>query len=864
MLCALALGLTLLNPKPFDFYTNGPYDPAVPKPETILGYGPGERQTTYHLQEEVVRTISEHARSRVRYISYGKTAEGRGLRVLAISSPDNMAHLDAIRQANLDLANGKGVPASGLHRQPTIVWINECIHGDEPASFESSMFLLYNLAASRAPSIEKLLDQAVVILNPSYNPDGHERFAVWYDSVASGNPNPGSFEHQEPGIVSGRLNHYRFDMNRDRVAFSQAETRQEVAEFLRWCPQVYVDQHGQVPTYFFPPTSMSVNANVDRARYNKWTEVFGRATGQAFDREGFPYYIRDVFDLYYPGYLDSWSTLSGAIGMTHETDGSYTINSLRADGSLATLRGSMAKHFTSALAVLGAAANHREELLSSFAAFKAAAASGKLAGKLQCAVAVSYDPEEIVDLQDQLARMGIRSMRWAKPAPAQDSVGFWGGKPEPAGGMGLVVPMAQPQGALAKALFDPSSDFEPEFVKEQIRRRQSSRGEERYPERESAEFYDVTAWNPIFARNLMGWWQSSVPPGTHLEEAAHSRAAGAAPVALSTVGYIAQPSLLASEIVFDLLQKGVSVEVATKPIKLANSTTYLPGSFIVYQGRNGADLPSLIQQAEVARTANEFGSVFQALTSSYPEGTRYGAGSEAVNPVRKPNVGIVFGDESAPTNFGAMWFLMEREFKLPFTPLTKDALSGDLSRYSCIVFPRGQYDEPSDKLKDWINHGGCAVVLGAQGWVMGDKGLVKLEQMKGEKGKAPEELPGAFFRADLDPRSFLSYGYGDVREDKRITIAVPVQGSRFYKAKPEGGGAVVFSSDASVKKLLSGWEWPDDTEKNLAGAVWLHDQPMGSGHVILFTEDPTTRAMWPGLYKLVLNAMLLGPAARAE
>src|SRR5205814_10063567 len=176
----------------------------------------------------------------------------------------------------------------------------------------------YALAASRGAKMSNTLDHVVVFVNPVYNPDGHERFVVWYNSVAVGAANPRAFEHAEPGIIHGRTNHYRFDMNRDRVAMSQDETRAEVSEFLNWHPQVYVDQHGQVESYFFPPNPMAVHQDVDRERVAHWTDVFGRGKAAAFDKNGWPYFVRDTFDLFYAGYLDSWATLSGQIGMTYE------------------------------------------------------------------------------------------------------------------------------------------------------------------------------------------------------------------------------------------------------------------------------------------------------------------------------------------------------------------------------------------------------------------------------------------------------------------------------------------------------------------------------------------------------------------
>src|SRR6185295_2074332 len=109
---------------------------------------------------------------------------------------------------------------------PVVVWINECIHGNESASFESGMWLAYTLAASDDKQVTDILKDTVVVINPSYNPDGHERFVVWYNSVARGDKSEDAVEHQEGGFNNGRTNHYRFDLNRDRVAMSQVETQQ--------------------------------------------------------------------------------------------------------------------------------------------------------------------------------------------------------------------------------------------------------------------------------------------------------------------------------------------------------------------------------------------------------------------------------------------------------------------------------------------------------------------------------------------------------------------------------------------------------------------------------------------------------------
>lgn len=863
MFLALALGCTLtLRGGGFDFYSHGPYDPAIPRPESLLGYSAGQHETDYSNQDRVVRAIVEAAPARAKYITYGKSTEGKPLRIVAISSPENIARLDSIRADIAALASGNAANrAEIVKRTPPIVWINECIHGDEPASFESAMWLIYTLAASQEPALQQMLDKAVVVVNPSYNPDGHERFVTWYNSVATGSTDPNAFEQGEPEIVYGRLNHYRFDMNRDRAAMSQPETRQEVAEFLRWHPQVYVDQHGQVSNYFFPPTAMSINVNVDRSRYQKWTEIFGRDTAKSFDAQGFSYYVKGVFDFYYPGYTDTWSTLSGAIGMTHETDGPTSLAMANSDGSLSTLTEAISKHFTSALAVIGSAAAHGPELLASFADFKQDQVSGKAAGKYKFVVARG-GREELEKLQAQLATQQIQSVIPASPLKLSKARSLWlktDEDAEIAAEHALVIPLAQPQGALVKALVEDVSDFEPEFVQEQLKRYKQSVGDERYPRPEQPGFYDLTAWGLLYAHALDGWWVESLP--ANLAPAAPAPVPSWAGVLAnpSQVGFAIPPGEDASVLAFHLLKSGVRMQVTSRPMSVQGQS-FPAGTFLIFKARNRADddgrdliLPAMDKWAKDYR-----GELFP-LQTSYPDQGGEGPGSETVSSVKKPSVAVVFGDDSSTTDFGSIWYLLERDLKLPFTPVRKSILSDDPSPYSCIVFPDGSYDAPSDKLKEWVQRGGCAVILGGGRWAMGDKGFFKLEQVKMEKDRLPGYLPGSIFKAELDPRSFLSYGYPH-QGDARISVAVPLDGNRFFRKKAEGGGAVVFSSDDKVAKILSGWEWPEDTEKNLKGAVWLHDEPVGRGHVIWFASDPTQRAMWPGLTRMLLNAILLGPS----
>lgn len=459
-----------LAPKTDVFVGQGPYTESVPSPQAILGYGPGEKHTTYFDQQRYLEAIQRAAPDRVKLIEYGKSTQGRPLRILVIGDPERMQQLDSIQQANLRLAQGVGTESD--QKIPSIVWINETIHGDEAASFESGMWLIYNLVAGQSEQLKRARQNSLVVVNPCYNADGHERFVVWYNSVANGTNDPNAFEYSEPKVVDGRTNHYRFDLNRDRVAMSQRESQAEAAEFRKWMPHVYVDQHGEVSTYFFPPAAMAMNKNIDRKRYNKWTEMFGVDTAKAFDNNGYSYYVRDIFDLYYPGYMDSFTTLNGSVGMTHETDGQLLSQS-NADGSERSLRLGMAKHFTSALAVIESASRNQTELVRSFSDFRKQNLSGDAFGPSRNYALVSETELEAKRLQTQLDHLGIAYRSTYGLGEAESAESLWSREAEKVSKRGYwtVIDLAQPNGALAKALLEPESDFEPEFTAEQLRRK---------------------------------------------------------------------------------------------------------------------------------------------------------------------------------------------------------------------------------------------------------------------------------------------------------------------------------------------------------------------------------------------------------
>jgi len=829
MLLAIALAATLQQP--FDFYPYGPYDKAVPRPESVLAHGPGEKHTTFHEQERAIDAIAAGAPDRVKRIDFGTSTEGRALRILVVSSPNNMKRLPEIQRQIQAIADGKvAVVPNDL---PIVVWFNQGIHGDETASFESAMWLAYNLAASDDKRVTEILEKAVVVINPSYNPDGHERYVVWYNSVSRGDQSGDAVEHTG-GFVEGRTNHYRFDLNRDRVAMSQKETQQEVAEFRKWNPQVYVDQHGQVGTYFFPPVAQSIHKDIGRERYIELSTVLGKETAKAFDEQGWRYFVRETFDFYGAIYLDTWSSLNGAIGLTHETDGGRVVRREREDGSVVTLRDGMAKHFTSAFAVLRSATQNKQKFLQSFAQYRQDAIAGRHLGDAK-GVVVTGDRRALVRFRALLDLQGIKSNPSNDPftqvatsffEPTEESTTF--------DRYSITVDFAQPRGHLASAMLAPGQDFEPEFTERQMKIREGQKDKEDYPGRDGFEFYDTTGWSIPLAYGLDAYSTKVAPVGNY------SSVTSIAPTYKGgTVGwqvqYTDQEDALA---IIELLQAGVRVHVATKPMQVGRDVT--AGTFFVFRDRNDSDIDKRVEELLKRHQCRS-----TALNTSFPTEGVVGPGSDSVGSLAKPEIAIVFGDQPGGTRYGSAWYVFEEVFKIPFTAIGQRALSGDLDKYTAIVFPPGA--RMTTQLKEWVQGGGVLIALGNSA-VIGE-GNVDLKRSLLKDDKEPTELPGAIFRATLHPRSPLAYGY-----DTTKPIAIPVSGDTFYKRREEGGGVVLLGDEP---KALSGWTWPDETDA-LKDTVWLHDQPVGRGHIVWFAQDPTSRAMWPGTYKLLLNAVLMG------
>ena len=886
LLLALSCASATLAAQSFDFYARGPYRPAVPRPEAATGYGAGEQQTMYAVMQRYLDTLLATAPDRVRAETWGQTVEHRPYRVLIISDSANLARVDQIRAAVAELTDPRKTSAARASQiaagEPIIVLFQYSVHGDEPAGFEAALQVAYQMLAGEDSITRLILKNVVFVLNPSANPDGHERFAAWYNSVAVGSDNPWALEQNEPWGVTGRYNHFRFDMNRDLVAQSQPEVRVMMDGILRWHPQVFVDHHSTTQTFFFPPVAPALNQNLP-AQAPHWFDVFGRGNAAAFDRYGWQYFVRGVFDFFYAGYWDEWTTFQGATGMTYETDGGPEFNRRRDDGTISTFRDGIAHHFIASLATLETAARNRQARLADYYAFRKSALDEAATDRMKRVVLLpGTDPRMTAHVVGLLLRNGIEVSRLSQLWAATLAHPYLGGTAArhtfPAGS--YVVDLTQPQRRLAKALLEPSAVLERPFVQDQVERFRRNRRRGTDADKEDYGFYDVTAWSMPYTFNIEAYWTEDAGTTTGAAVTDTTLPTPAAP-ARATSAYVFQnDNLGAARLVYALEREGYNVAVSLRPL-VADGHAFPRGTFVARLQRNPATLAE-----RITALAAPLGVPLTAVASAFADTGNTGTGSDAVVSLAPPHILVGVGDGISETSYGWLWHFLVRDFGAGFTPVALSNLGhlDDLHSFNVIILPDGSGSRMKRqlgeggiaKLKAWVQSGGVLIGIGGAGDLADDKevGLSSISAVGADTGKSdstiqasappllsptaptkdkPEWLPGSIFRATLDRTHWLTLGY------EQDQLPVYLDGTTFWKLSKNGANPVVFTEDSLT---LSGFSWPGNTDRLLKGTTWAVVENQGDGRVILFLGDPLFRGFWRGTARLVTNAILIGPNRR--
>ncbi len=821
-------------------------------PDPFLGYAIGQRFTQHHRIVDFFEHLEESS-PLVRVHEYGETWEGRSLIYAVITSPSNHARLDqlragvqAISQPDITSRTRAQEIASDL---PVVVMLAFGVHGNESSSSEAAMQVARRLTSGDA-GVSEVLENTIVLIDPLQNPDGRERYVQWFkqNQGLDPDPNPDSMQHFEswPG---GRFNHYLIDMNRDWAIGSQKETRARHQLFRQWRPNVVVDFHemSYQSNYFFPPTASPLNENIG-GDIQKWYEVFGRANAEAFSERGWPFFVGEYFDLFYPGYGDSWPSLQGAVGMTYEMAGGGRGGAavLREDGAILTLADRTKRHYTAAMATLRTSAANRRELL--MRTYDTLAAHVRSEGVTWVILPWSPNFEHALSvLQSQGIAINVLNRATQLRVTPIEGGGFIR-REFPAGS--AMISSRQPLGGLLQSLMERSPKLPPSFIENQRQKIDAD---------ESDNFYDITAWAIPIAHNL----EVFVGDGTmEAPTSAWQPTPSPAPVAKASFGYLVDgrdPKVYRA--VGRLLERKVQFSVSATEFR-QEGRLFHRGTVLAQIGNNDeATLHETLLQV-----ASETGARFHPVMSGWPG--ELALGSQQIRHVRDPRIALIGGEGTSPTAFGMLWYTLDVEEKIPHSVIALNRLSAtDLSRYRVLIFPEGSgyanfiLGDAIEKLKSWIRGGGTVVAIGSAAAFLRSKDVAisKLQQWPGERKEGEEtpaaryndfRIPGAAFDTLINDRSYLTFG---------IPSAPPVLLEGTVSLMPASHAVDNIVTIAPENALLSGFAWPESIER-VEGSAWLVQEPFGSGRVITFADEPYYRLFWRGTLPMFLNAALYSPS----
>jgi hypothetical protein len=879
--------------KSFEYWPGATYDSKVPTVRQVLGYEPGDKVTSHAGLVQYMEALAAAAPTRMKVFEFGQSWEGRKLIFAAVGSEANIRRLPELKSTMQKIADPRKTPEAEAKRLmanfPAVVWLAYGVHGNEISSPDAALMTAYHLLASRNDKlVDDILAKTLVLLVPTQNPDGRDRFVNYYEQARGLAPDasPNAAEHNEPW-PGGRVNHYLFDLNRDWLALTQPEIAGQVKALREWYPLVYVDLHemGAENTYFFTPESDPYNPHLTKTQRES-LDLFGKNNSKWFDKYGFDYFTREQYDAFYPGYGASWPCYYGALAMTYEQASTRGLVVKRSDESVLTFRDTVRQHFVASISTLETSAANRDKLLADFHHYRVTAIEeGRNEPVKEYILPRGRDAGATDKLAGILVEHGLEVNR-AKAAFKA------GGKDYPAGT--YVVPMAQPGKRFVRTLLDPQTPMDDKFVAAEEQRRKL---------KQRSEIYDVTAWSLPLLFNVEAIPNSTVSEGSFESAKPVRIQPGTMHGSKATVAYLVPwGSQAAGRLLAGALRQDLRVHSSDKPIS-QNGTKYPEGTLIFKVAGNPADLGERL----TALARDTGADVYATNTGWVEEGVNFG--SRWVVNVKKPVIAMAWDTPAQSGSAGAARFVLERQYGYPVTTIrTAQLATADLSKFQVLVLPSGgNYlgilgDGGIERIKTWVQAGGTVVALGdAVGFLASNRvDLLPLTQenalREGETGTAagggggrggatattppaggggrvagtaiaseadfekvtraatelPDSVPGAIARARVRPDFWLTVGLGEA-------VYTMVEGRAIYAPLKADRGINAVYYDAADKLVASGHLWAEN-KKQLAFKPVVATANSGRGIVVGFTQDPNFRAIEDGLNLLFLNAIFRGPA----
>ena len=826
-LTTLILCLNNLIAQDYFLENNGPYNENIQSPEKFLGYEIGFEHTRHDLIVSYLNYLS-NVSEKAEIIKYGESHEGRDLIMLTVSSTNNLSNLDKIKQEHLKYT----VPKSNLEvnkNLPVIINLGYGVHGNEPSSAEAAILAAYTLVASENIKIKRLIENSVVFIDPTINPDGRDRHSQWANQYKSINlvADSNDAEHNEMW-PKGRTNHYWFDLNRDWLLAINPESRGKLKWYHSWYPNVVTDFHemGTNSNYFFEPMkrNASLKPLIPDENYSVLSPIFAEYYVKALDSIGSFYYTKESFDETYPGYGSSYPDVQGAVAILFEQASSR--------GHLQeTNYGTMSFGFTI-----------RNQYLSSIATVEAAVENKDLLRDYQRRFFNSSVNEfkdekikayEFGDMYDQNRNKAFIDKLLMHKIKVYNSKGKF------------VVPVNQGQSRMVKNFFETHSKYV------------------------DSVYYDASAWSVSNIYNMKSKKLKSFFGESEIKSTENF--IKNIKVNKSNYAYILDWDDYNAAAALNLLQKNEIITYsAFKPFSVkVNGTKSIKkfnyGSVLIPVSKQNISSEKLFSIVKEMQEKYDV-PVYNSESGYSINGIDLGSNNFRINkPVK---VAMLIGEGVNSYEAGEVWHLLDTRIGMPLTKIRLDQFSRiSIDKYTTLVMVSGSYDQLDnkqiDKIKNWIEDGNTLITIAkGSSWAI-DSDLINETLVKSKNDTTysrkryvdasehigRERIGGVILNADLDLTHPLAFGYHDK------SIPVYKNNNVFInKTKDDYSSVAIYSEDFHIDGYISEL----NRKEFIPGAASLIVSNVGSGRVIVFADNPNFRGTWYGTNKLFLNAIFLG------
>ncbi|NNK10064.1 MAG: zinc carboxypeptidase, partial [Flavobacteriaceae bacterium] len=812
LLCLLFTSITFAQEElTLDYYLpqEFTYDPAIPKPADVIGHEVGEWHVTHDKLMFYMQTLAE-ASDRITIENRGTTFEGRPILLLTVTSPQNHNNLETIRQQHLALSETAGTSTS-VDNMPIVVYQGFSVHGNEPSGANAGLAYAYYLAAAQGPQIDAMLNNTVILMDPSYNPDGLQRFAYWANTNRSMNLNPDGNEREYHEVwPGGRTNHYWFDINRDWLPVQLPESRARITTFHRWLPNILTDHHemGTNSTFFFQPGEPSRVHPLTPKMNQELTAEIGTYHAKALDKIGSLYYSEENYDDYYYGKGSTFPDVVGSIGILFEQASSRG-HIQESENGLLTFPFTIRNQFTTALSTVEAAQNMRTKLLNYQRDFykdlRVEAGRSKTKGFI---FGDAKDAAKTWHMAEILERQNIKFHEVSRDITL-------GGK-QYKKGSSYVVPLEQKNHRLIKAMFEKRTTFTDSL------------------------FYDISAWTFPLSFNL-----------DYAELTSLSNAGPEIPQLEALTGSVSNESSYAylfewheyytPKALNMILEKGLRAKIAQYPFSMGG-VNYDYGTVMIpvqNQELNKGELYTFLK-----KVAEESYLDITAVNTGVTRGIDLGSGD--FEPVEKQKIALIVGEGIRSYDAGEIWHLFDTRYDIKLTKIDTEYLGrADLSSYTDIIIPGswgsgGLNKSVAEKLKEWVKDGGTLIGFRTTAnWFQQqefldlkfkkDSTLVAKNVSFGDRQdfRGAQVTGGAIFNARIDRSHPVNFGY------KNNTLPM-FRNSNIYlePEKDSYNNPIQYTSSPLMSGYIS-----EENAALISNSVPFKTSRMGRGRVILFTDN---------------------------